>query len=38
MIWKIGELFGKIGFPTNSVGYAFSGGGGDGFISYFNPV
>ena len=31
MIWKLGELFGKIGFSTNSVGYAFSGGGARGF-------
>lgn len=31
MIWSIGEILEKIGIVSNSVGYAFSGGGARGF-------
>lgn len=31
MIWSIGEILEKIGLTSNSIGYAFSGGGARGF-------
>ena len=31
MIWNIGEILEKIGLSSNTVGYAFSGGGARGF-------
>lgn len=31
MIWNIGEILEKIGISSNSIGYAFSGGGARGF-------
>lgn len=31
MIWNIGEILDKIGITSNSIGYAFSGGGARGF-------